>query len=254
MSSALERLRESERALNAERLRMNEALARLGETEKRMETRRTGRLVFGLDLTGSREPGLKQARLATAAMFDAIRNFGSIEVKLVYYRGTKECRESPWCADAEVLRRSMLKLSCERGGTQIAKLLRLAGAQSEKPSAAVFVGDQCEENHDELRGLARRLGEKSVPLFMFHECDDRNGDSLNAKPLFKAMAEVSGGAYVEFRPDSGEALRELLPTIAAFSAAGAEGVERLALPVTPEARRLRSRLLLSSGGNGGTKN
>jgi len=140
MSSALERLRESERALNAERLRMNEALARLGETEKRMETRRTGRLVFGLDLTGSREPGLKQARLATAAMFDAIRNFGSIEVKLVYYRGTKECRESPWCADAEVLRRSMLKLSCERGGTQIAKLLRLAGAQSENlppPSSSV---------------------------------------------------------------------------------------------------------------------
>jgi hypothetical protein len=254
MNNALERLKQSERALDTERRLLNEALTSLGETEKRsvarLNARRAGRLIFGLDLTGSREPGLKQARIATATMFDAIRNFGSIEVKLVYYRGSRECRESSWCADADVLRRSMLKLSCECGGTQIAKLLRLVLAQNEKLSAVVFVGDHCEDEEDELVQLAGKLREKQIPLFMFHECADYDERSLLAKPVFRRMAEMTGGVYVEFKPDSGDVLRELLPTVAAFSAAGAEGVERIAMPVTPEARQLRSRLLLSSGDNG----
>lgn len=250
MNNALARLRESERALDAERRLLEDALALLGEAETRSVVRRTGRLIFGLDLTGSREAGLKQARIATAAMFDAIRNFGSIEVKLVYYRGTRECRESSWYADADVLRQSMLKLSCEVGTTQIGKLLRVILAQTENLSAAVFVGDHCEEEEGDLFGLAAKLREKQIPLFVFHECDDHNEWSLQAKPVFKRMAEMTGGVYVEFKPDSGEVLRELLPTVAAFSAAGVEGVERMALPVRAEARQLRSSLLLLSSGNG----
>jgi hypothetical protein len=248
MSNALERLRESKAALDAERRLMNEALERLGKPCQAPMTRRTGKLIFGLDLTGSREPGLKRARNATARMFDAIRDFGSVEVKLVYYRGLDECRETPWYSDADILRRSMLKLSCERGHTQIEKMLRLVLAQSEKPSAVVFVGDHCEENPEELLGLAETLRDRAIPLFVFHECDDHDPWSLWAKQIFKRMAELSGGVYVEFKPDSGEVLKELLPTVAAFSTAGAAGIERLALPVTTEARQLRSRLLLSSGG------
>lgn len=249
MNNAIERLRDSEKALDVERRLMSEALAKLGKTEERRISRRAGKLVFGLDLTKSREAGLEQARIATAAMFDAIRKFGRVEMKLVYYRGTNECRESQWCADAEVLRRSMLKLSCEGGNTQIAKLLRLVLDESEKLSAAVFVGDHFEEDPDELFGLAAMLRDKAIPLFVFHECDDHDKWSLQAKPLFKRMAEISGGVYVEFKPDSGQVLRELLPSIAAFSTAGTQGVQRLALPVTPEAKQLRSRLLLSAGGN-----
>ena len=255
MNNALERLKQSERALDAERRLLNEALTSLDETEKRSVARlnatRAGRLIFGLDLTGSREPGLKQARIATAAMFDAIRNFGRIEVKLVYYRGSRECRESSWCADADVLRRSMLKLSCERGGTQIAKLLRLVLAQNEKLSAVVFVGDHCEDAEDELVQLAGKLGEKHIPLFMFHECADYDDRSLVAQPVFKRMAELSGGVYVEFKPDSGDVLREMLSSIAAFSAGGIEAVERMA-PQTTQAMQLRGhlRLMLGSGGGG----
>lgn len=247
MNSALQKLRENNEALEAERRLMSEALARLGRTNDQRIARRAGRLIFGLDLTGSREPGLEQARIATAAMFDAIRNFSSIEVKLAYYRGTKECRESPWYPDAEVLRRSMLKLSCEAGNTQIAKLLRLALAQDEKLSAVVFIGDHCEESASELTGLAERLQARKIPLFIFHECADWDGMSLVAKPTFKRMADSTEGVYVEFKPDSGEVLKELLPTVAAFSTAGVAGVERLALPATTEARQLRSRLLLLSG-------
>lgn len=249
MSNALERLKQSERALDTERRLLKKALARLDKTDEPRITRRTKRLIFGLDLTGSREAGLKQARIATGAMFDAIREFGSIEVKLAYYRGTSECRESPWYADAEVLRRSMLKLSCERGNTRIAKLMRLALAQKENLSAVVFVGDHCEEEESELASLAAMLGDKQIPFFAFHECDDHDQWSLRAKPVFKRMAEASGGVYVEFNPNSGEVLKELLPTIAAFSAAGVEGLDRIALPRTAEAKQLQEslRLMLGTG-------
>ena len=250
MSKALERLRNSEMALEAERRLMSAALAELGNPEERCIASRAGRLVFGLDLTGSREAGLKQARIATAAMFDAIRTFGKIEMKLVYYRGTNECRESQWCAEAEALRRSMLKLSCERGNTQIAKLLRLVARQPEKLSAVVFVGDHCEEDPEELLGLAETLRGKAIPLFVFHECDDHDQWSMRAKPIFKRLAEITSGLYVEFKPESGTVLQELLSGIAAFSARGIEGVKRLALPVTREEKELRSRLLLALGSGG----
>lgn len=247
MSDALKRLRDSEQALLAERRLMSEALARLGKTEERRLAPRAGRLIFGLDLTGSRAAGLKHARIATAAMFEAIRSFGRIEMKLVYYRGTNECRESPWCADAAVLCRSMLTLACECGNTQIARLLHCVLSQRERLSAVVFVGDQCEENPEELLALAEMLRGRAIPLFVFHECDDHDSRSLNAKPLFRRMAEISGGIYVEFKPDSGEVLKELLPSIAAFSTGGADGLAQLALPQTAQARDLRRKLMLASG-------
>ena len=247
---ALQKLRGGKQALDAERERMNEAVARLGKTrEGRSLAQRAAKLVFGLDLTGSREAGIRQARIATAAMFDAIARFGCIEMKLIYYRGTDECRASQWCADADVLCRSMLNLSCETGNTQIGKLLRAARGERDQIQGIVFVGDHCEEPVQEMLAVATLLRDERIPLYVFHECADWDERSLQAKPVFKRMAEISGGVYVEFRPDSGEVLRELLPTVAAVSAAGVEGIARLAPPRTPEARQLQGslRLLLGSG-------
>jgi len=256
MSKAIEKLRDGGKALEAERRLMNEALKRLGRNRlqsgaesRPLERRAAARLIFGLDLTQSREASLAQARIATAAMFGAIRAIGRIAMKLVYYRGTQECRESQWCADAEILCRSMLGLSCEAGATQIARLLRRVLAMEETLSGVVFVGDHCEDNADELVALGQKLRDRAIPLFVFHECADHDQRSLEAKPLFRRIAELSGGVYVEFKPDSGEVLRELLSGVAAFSAAGAKGVERLALPRTTEARDLRGRLLLGPAGD-----
>jgi hypothetical protein len=252
-NNALQKLRESQQALDAERLKMGEALELLNKSqEARSLARRTGRLIFGLDLTASRDAGIKQARIATAAMFEAIARFGRVEIKLVYYRGTRECRASQWCAEPDVLCRSMLKLSCESGSTQIGRLLRVALDERESLSGVVLVVDHCEECAEEMHAVAALLRDKHIPLFLFHECDDRDAYSLQAKPVFKRMAGISGGVYVEFKPDSGEVLKELLPTIAAFSTAGVEGIEHIAPPRTPEARQLQGSLRLMLG-NGKTK-
>jgi hypothetical protein len=122
MSNQMDKWHEDEKALAVERRLMNEALAQLGQAELKYSARRSAaRLIFGLDLTGSREPSLRQARIATAAMFDTIKAFSAVAVKLIYYRGTDECRESRWYDDPEILSQSMRKLSCERGGTQIGR-------------------------------------------------------------------------------------------------------------------------------------
>jgi len=229
-------------ALSPERQRTNETLARL-EASETPESRR-GRLIVALDLTSSREHSLYQARIATAAMFDTIKALGTVAVKLVYYRGNDECRGSRWHSDPDILSQAMRRLGCETGATQIARVLRMALSEQDGVVGLVYVGDHCEEDPDELIELARLLGQRPLPLFVFHECADRDPRSLEAKPVFKGMAEVSGGAYVEFKPDSGTVLRELLANLGAFAAAGADGVRHAALLETAEAKQLQKHLLL----------
>jgi hypothetical protein len=242
MNNELEKRRAAEITLDVERRRMNEALARL-QPKAVKHGRGQGRLIFGLDLTASREHSLKQARIATAAMFDTIKSLGAVAVKLVYYRGS-EIKASGWHDDPAALADGIRRLSTESGYTQIARLLRVALAEDGPVSGVVFVGDHCEDDAAKLQNLAQELGRKSIPLFVFHECADHDAMSIDAKPVFKRMAELSGGVYVEFKPDSGAALREMLSSIGALAAAGVEGVERVAVPETPAARQLQKELRL----------
>jgi hypothetical protein len=255
MGNALDKYRNGDKSLSTERRLMNEALARLGSAEMKETSppareqalgacRKAGRLMVALDLTGSREHSLGQARIATAAMFDTIKALGAVAVKLVYYRGPDECRATSWHSDPDILVASMRRLSCEAGYTQIARVLRLALAEGGKVSGLVFIGDHCEDDPAELCELAAKLGRRSVPLFVFHECADDNCRSIDAKPVFKSMAEASGGVYVEFKPDSGMVLRELIGSVGAHAAAGMEGIRRVALAKTPEARQLQGKMLL----------
>src|ERR1700678_3521088 len=124
MNNSLIKPHKQETALDRERRRMQESLALLepvreAKHKAASSPKREARLIFGLDLTASREWSLDQARLATAGMFAAIQDIGSVAVKLVYYRGTNECRESPWYGNMDLLCRSMMGLACKCGGTQI---------------------------------------------------------------------------------------------------------------------------------------
>ena len=225
---------------------MNEALERLGQADKKHGAagRAGGRLIVALDLTSSRAESLRQAQKATAQMFDAIKAMGAVAVKLAYYRGNHECKAGAWQDDAGVVSRAMLGLSCKAGNTQIARVLKLALAEKEKLSGVVFIGDHSEDDDWELDDLAVKLGHKRIPIFVFHEIRDQDSLALHAQSIFEHMAKVSGGVYAEFRPDSGAILRELLSTVAAFSASGHEGVKQVAQPVTAAARQLRGNLLM----------
>jgi hypothetical protein len=239
------------RSLEDEWKSMNAALAKVGpiQNAKPRPFRRTGRLIIALDLTSSRETSLRQARIATAAMFEVLQSIGAggLAVKLVYYRG-QECKASGWERDAGVLRRAMEKLSCKAGYTQIGRVLNLALDEKEPVSGVVFVGDSCEEDADELVDLAADLGDKNTPVFVFHDFNGRDIEAARAAaPIFEDIAEASSGAYCPFGVTSAGALREVLASVAVFSAAGAEGVKQIEQATTPEARHLQARLMLGPG-------
>jgi hypothetical protein len=181
-----------------------------------------GRLVFALDATMSRQPTWDMACALQADMFREAAALGSLDIRLVYYRGLNECRATGWISDSTQLARLMSKIDCQGGNTQIGKVLsetrREAVASGVR--ALVFVGDAMEESVDELCTRAGELGLLKVPAFMFQE-----GNDPVAEQAFREIARLTGGAWCRFDPGAAAQLRELLRAAAAFAAGGREALK-----------------------------
>jgi len=123
-----------------------------------------GRLVFALDATMSRQPAWDMACALQADMFREAASLGSLDIRLVYYRGLNECRASGWISDSAALARLMGKIDCRGGNTQIGKVLSEARREAVASGvrAMVFVGDAMEENADDLCVKARSGGRTGV--------------------------------------------------------------------------------------------
>jgi hypothetical protein len=183
-----------------------------------------GRLVFALDATMSRQPTWDMACTLQADMFREAASLGSLDIRLVYYRGLDECRASAWISDSAHLAKLMAKIDCRGGNTQIGKVLSEARREAVASGvrAVVFVGDAMEENVDELCAKAGELGLLKVPLFMFQE-----GHDETAEQAFREIARLTGGAWCKFDPGAAAQLRELLRAAAAYAAGGREALKRL---------------------------
>jgi hypothetical protein len=183
-----------------------------------------GRLVFALDATMSRQPTWDMACALQADMFREAASLGSLDIRLVYYRGLNECRASPWISDSAHLAKLMAKIDCRGGNTQIGKVLSEARREAVASGvrAVVFVGDAMEENVDELCAKAGELGLLKVPVFMFQE-----GHDETAEQAFREIARLTGVAWCKFDPGAAAQLRELLRAAAAFAAGGREALKRL---------------------------
>jgi hypothetical protein len=193
-----------------------------------------GRLVFALDATMSRQPTWDLACALQADMFREAASLGSLDIRLVYYRGFKECRATRWISDSAELARLMGKIDCRGGNTQIGKVLAEARRDATTGvRAVVFVGDAMEENIDELCTKAGELGLLKVPVFMFLE-----GDDATAEQAFREIARLSGGAWCRFDPGAAAQLRELLRAAAAYAAGGREALMRLSAREAGAARLL----------------
>ena len=183
-----------------------------------------GRLVFALDATMSRQPTWDMACALQADMFREAAALGSLDIRLVYYRGLDECRATGWISDSARLAKLMGKIDCRGGNSQIGKVLsetrREAVASGVR--ALVFVGDAMEENVDDLCARAGELGLLKVPVFMFQE-----GADAVAVQAFREIARLSGGAWCRFDPGAAAQLRELLRAAAAYAAGGREALLRL---------------------------
>ena len=107
-----------------------------------------GRLVFALDATMSRQPTWDMACALQADMFREAAALGSLDIRLVYYRGLNECRATGWISDSAQLAKLMGKIDCRGGNTQIGKVLSEARREAVASAvrAVVFVGDAMEES------------------------------------------------------------------------------------------------------------
>jgi hypothetical protein len=181
-----------------------------------------GRLVFALDATMSRQPTWDMACALQADMFREAASIGSLDIRLVYYRGFNECRASGWISDSAQLARLMTSIDCRGGNTQIGKILAESRREATVSAvrAVVFVGDAMEESADELCAKAGELGLLKVPVFMFQE-----GHDATAEQAFREIARLSGGAWCRFDPGAAGQLRELLRAAAAYAAGGREALK-----------------------------
>src|SRR5262249_14645205 len=154
----------------------------------------TGRLIFALDATASRNETWDMACQLQGDMFQAVASVGGLSVQLVYYRDLSECRSSRWVTDTSELTRLMTRIHCRAGRTQISKIL----AHAKRETALLKVAALVEEEEDELLPNAHELGRLGVPVFMFQE-----GNSCTVERIFRGIVQATKGAYCRF--DSGSA-------------------------------------------------
>lgn len=182
----------------------------------------SGRLIFAMDATMSRQTTWDLALGLQSEMFDAVKQVGGLDVQLMYFRGFGECRSSKWVRDPDALARLMRQVQCEGGHTQIRKVLSHAKNETGRQTvnALVYVGDCMEESIDELCQLAGELGLVRVPVFVFQE-----GHDARAERAFKEIARLSRGAYCRFDAGSAAQLRALLTAVAVYASGGRKALE-----------------------------
>lgn len=195
----------------------------------------SGRLVFALDATMSRQPTWDSARVLQAEMFQEAAASGGLAIQLVYFRGLAECRASGFVSDGDKLASLMRRIDCRGGHTQIGRVLShtINEHARGRVQAAVFVGDAMEEKVDALCARAGELGLLKVPVFMFQE-----GHDAEVEQAFREIARLTGGAWCKFDPGAAAQLRELLRAAAAYAAGGREALKQLAARASSAAKLL----------------
>ncbi len=183
----------------------------------------TGRLLFAMDATASREHAWDMACQIQADMFMTTQEIGSLEISLCYYRGYNEFHFLDWTSNAAKLRDQMLQVRCLAGHTQIKRTLEHAinTCVKQKIKAVVLVSDSFEESIDQVGQVAGKLGMLNVPIFIFHE-----GHDPAAKTAFQHIAQLTNGAYCPFDHNSVAQLKELLCAVAAFAVGGLSALQK----------------------------
>ncbi|MCP5159794.1 MAG: VWA domain-containing protein [Gammaproteobacteria bacterium] len=199
----------------------------------------TGRLLFALDATASRQPTWDQACQLQSDMFAAAAEVGGLALQLVWYRGYGEFQVEPWLTDAAELQRRMTAVQCRGGLTQMGRVLEHATQETQRRrlNALVLIGDCLEEAVDPLCHRAGQLGLLGVPAFVFQEgCDP------NAAQGFREIARLTRGAYCVFDQGSARQLRALLKAVAVYAVGGRQALENFSKRQGGLVRRLTQQL------------
>ena len=85
-------------------------LKHVRELDRSQPSGARGRLIFALDATASREPTWDIACQLQGDMFAEAAKVGGLDIQLVYYRGSGECRTSRFTSSSRELAATMQKI------------------------------------------------------------------------------------------------------------------------------------------------
>ncbi len=186
------------------------------------DSQTTGRLVFGMDATASREPCWDMACKIQTEMFTETAALGQLQIQLCYYQGYNEFHATDWNQTALQLQEEMISVRCKAGPTQIQRILEHTALQAKngKVNALVFIGDCMEELADKVLATAGKLALRGVPAFVFQE-----GYDPIAERTFRQIARITKGVYCRFDQSSAQQLRELLSAVAVYAVGGVRALQ-----------------------------
>ena len=190
------------------------ALSRLREQRQR----RTARIGFIVDATGSREAGWEEAQTVQGRMFQAVSDIGRVAVRLVHFGGN-HMSDHGWNSNAAGLAAAMAAVRCQSGLTQIIPSLQCF-VDGDRADAVILVGDAFEEEAVEAFQLLPFLNAAGTRIFAFFE-----GDNRAAEAVFRRLAEETGGRFARLGEDL--PLGDLCEGVALLAAGGSRAVNKL---------------------------
>jgi hypothetical protein len=176
------------------------------------------RLVFAVDATASRSAAWGAAKKLQDKLFAAVP--GELDVALAVHGGNKLHTFTPFTANAMELRKLAATVRCRAGHTRLLDIL--ARSLNTGASVMVYIGDVFEESERKALHLASLLKRNKTRVIVLH---DRTGQDFDGGEVFRAIAEITGGAVLPFDHSSLERLGELLEAVAVLAVGGITLVE-----------------------------
>ena len=161
---------------------------------------------------------------------------GRAHVCLAVHGGNKVHTFTPFTADGMELRKRAAHVRCRSGYTRLLDIL--ARTLKTGASVVVYIGDVFEESERKALHLAKLLTRNKTRVIILH---DLIGSDIDDGEVFRAIAEITGGAVLPFDHSSLERLGELLEAVAVLAVGGVELVEEKR-PVMPAAGLLLEHL------------
>jgi hypothetical protein len=182
------------------------------------------RLVFGIDMTASRQPSIEPAKQLQDVLLRTLP--GELEVALAAHGGEEVHTFTPFTSNPQRLRDLAAGLRCRGGQTRLLEILRRVLKQR-GVRCVVYVGDMFEESREAAAEIAAQLAAHEIRVIVLHDTSLRvvgfdSGSYDDAGAVFGMLAERTGGAVLPFDISALEELAKLLEAVALLAIGGTE--------------------------------
>jgi hypothetical protein len=194
------------------------------------------RLIFAVDVAASRAPTWDTVCELQSKMFASAVSVGELAVQFVSYNGMESCHASKWMTGDEQFEppTDLIECHCRRHCTEVAQVLEHALREHDVApiQAVALIAGAVDESLAFLAPMAQSLGERGVPLFIFHNDSSRD---IGARRVFRHLALKSGGTYFESDPGK---LSEQIGAVARVAVGDVGAIERItgSAPLTDQSK------------------